>query len=176
MNHFFEENPKEKPVRSVQRIPRILVAPLDWGLGHATRCIPVIRELLHLETEVWLAGEAAQENLLKAEFPELPFLLLPGYRIHYARSGIGFLKNIFFQIPKILKAIKQENAWLKKMVNKHGFNGVIADNRYGLYHSTIPSVFITHQLTIKSSLGKWTEKFSQKKLPLYQSLYRVLGA
>jgi hypothetical protein len=49
---------------------RILVAPLDWGLGHATRCIPIIRELLSRGCEVWLAGEGAQEHLLKEEFPQ----------------------------------------------------------------------------------------------------------
>jgi uncharacterized protein (TIGR00661 family) len=170
MDQLFEENPPEKPLRtgllagqaSLRRC-RILVVPLDWGLGHATRCIPIIRELLKQGIEVWLAGEAAQEKLLKAEFPDLPFLSLPGYRVHYARSNIGLLKNIFFQIPKILRAMKKENAWLKKMADEHGFDAVIADNRYGLYHSTIPSVFITHQLTIKSSLGKWTERILQKR-------------
>ena len=161
MNQFFEENPPDKPL-SLQKT-RILVAPLDWGLGHATRCIPVTRELLNQGIEVWLAGESAQEKLLKIEFPGLPFLSLQGYRVRYAKSDIGLLKNIFSQIPQILKAIKKENAWLKKMTDEHGFDAVIADNRYGLYHSTIPSVFITHQLTIKSLLGKWTERILQKR-------------
>ena len=51
------------------RKPRILVAPLDWGLGHATRCIPIIHELLQQNIEVWLAAEGEQEALLKKEFP-----------------------------------------------------------------------------------------------------------
>ena len=42
---------------------RILVAPLDWGLGHATRCIPIIKELLGNDCDVWLAGEGPQEAL-----------------------------------------------------------------------------------------------------------------
>src|SRR6266550_3263256 len=133
MDQLFKENPPEKPVRTGLRRPHILVAPLDWGLGHATRCIPIIRELLKQRIEVWLAGEAAHEKLLKAEFPDLPFLSLPGYRVRYARSNIGLLNNIFFQIPKILRAIKKENAWLKKMTDEHAFDAVIADNRYGLY-------------------------------------------
>jgi hypothetical protein len=66
--------------------PRILVVPLDWGLGHATRCIPLIRELLYQGAEPWLAGEGAQEELLKAEFPQLPFLHLPGYRIPLCKN------------------------------------------------------------------------------------------
>jgi hypothetical protein len=141
--------------------PRILVAPLDWGLGHATRCIPIIRELLVQDCDVWLAGEGAQEQLLKNEFPELPFLDLPGYRIRYAKTKRGLLWKMIQQGPKMQQAIRYEHRWLKKAVKEHGFDAVISDNRYGLYHSSVPSFFITHQLTIKSPLGKWTEKILQ---------------
>jgi len=139
---------------------KLLVAPLDWGLGHAARCVPVIRDLLNNNCEVWLAGEGAQENLLREEFPSLPFLTLKGYRIKYGKSGLT--SKIFLQIPSILRSIKAENKWLKEQVSKHGFEGVISDNRYGLYHEKIFSVFITHQLFIKSSLGNWSEGFLQK--------------
>lgn len=155
MNHRFTvKNPGKT---------RILLAPLDWGLGHATRCIPVIRELLKQDVEVWIAGEGAQEILLKKEFPELTFLSLPGYRIHYAKSAVGLLLQIFFQISKILRAIKAENIWLKEMVNKYDFDAVISDNRFGLYHKKISSVFITHQLNIKSPVGKWSERILQNR-------------
>lgn len=142
---------------------RILVAPLDWGLGHATRCIPIIRELLAQGCEVFLAGEGAQEVLLKNEFPELPFLSLPGYRIRYARTKNGLIWKMIQQGPKIRRAILYEHQWLKKMVVLHHLDAVISDNRYGLYHDKIPCVFITHQLLIKSAAGKWTEKILQKK-------------
>ncbi len=143
--------------------PRILVAPLDWGLGHATRCIPIIRELLAQGCEVWLAGEGVQEQLLKPEFPELPFLDLLGYRIRYAKTPRGLIWKMIQQAPQIRRAIQYEQQWLKKMVEVYRFDAIISDNRYGLYHSTIPCIFITHQLTIKSSLGKWTEKILQKR-------------
>lgn len=155
MNQFFPEKIAGKP--------RILVAPLDWGLGHATRCIPVIRELLKQGTEVWLAGEGAQKELLKAEFPALPFLNLPGYRIQYARTARAFIWKIIKQIPGLKKAIRTEHEWLKKAAAGYRFDAVISDNRYGLYHSSIPCIFITHQLQIKSSAGKWTEKILQRK-------------
>ena len=143
--------------------PRILVAPLDWGLGHTTRCIPIIKELLEQDCEVWLAGEGAQEILLKKEFSHLEFLSLPGYRIRYARSAIGLLQNIFFQTPKVLRAIKKENEWLNEKMEQYNFDAVISDNRYGFYHKSTPCIFITHQLTIKSPLGKWSEKILQKR-------------
>ena len=136
---------------------RILVAPLDWGLGHATRCIPVIDELLANDCDVWLAGEGMQESLLRSEFPALPFLSLSGYNIRYSKNRGGFSLKISSQIPRIIFEIGREHRWLNRMVRIHGFDAVISDNRFGLYHQKIRSVFITHQLHIKSPLGKWSE-------------------
>ena len=146
-----------------QRKLRILVAPLDWGLGHATRCIPVIYELLRQDCDVWLAAEGMQEALLKQEFPQLSFLSLPGYRVKYGRSAVAMLWKILMQSFQIVKAIKVENTWLKKMGDEYDFDAVISDNRFGLFHPNIPCVFITHQLTIKSSVGKWMEIILQKR-------------
>ena len=157
----------------LQGKPRILVAPLDWGLGHATRCIPIIRELLAQGCDVWLAGEGAQAILLKAEFPELPFLELPGYKIHYAKTAKGLIWKMIQQGPKMRRAILYEHLWLKKMVAHYHIDAVISDNRYGLYHSDVPCIFITHQLTIKSSAGKWTEKILQKRNYKYINRFTV---
>jgi len=142
--------------------PRILVAPLDWGLGHATRCIPLIRKLLDRNVDVWLAGEDLQEKLLKEEFPGLPFLSLNGYRVAYGRSARGLMWKMMWQINHIRKMISAEQQWLKKMVKDHQIDAVISDNRYGLYHSSIPSVIITHQLQIKTGMGNWCDRQIQK--------------
>jgi hypothetical protein len=162
MNHPFMEKTRLPDGHEPGKY-RILVAPLDWGLGHATRCIPIIRELLAQGCEVWLAGDGAREILLKEEFPQLSFLHLDGYRVRYSRTAAGLLASIIRQTHKILTAIKKENAWLKKMIAEHDFNAVISDNRFGLYHASVPCIFITHQLTIKSPLGKWSEKILQKR-------------
>jgi len=152
----------EGKIGKLRRKFRVLVAPLDWGLGHATRCVPIVRELLENDCEVWLAGEGMQENLLRSEFPSLPFLPLNGYRVQYARSSVGVFSNVLFQIPKILIAIGQEHKWLRGAIKEHDFDAVISDNRFGLSHSNVPSVFITHQLRIKSPLGKWNETILQR--------------
>jgi hypothetical protein len=143
--------------------PRVLVAPLDWGLGHATRCIPLIRELLTQGAEVWLAGEEAQEHLLKTEFPQIPWLSLRGYRIKYARTQRGLVWKMISQGPKMRRAIQYEHRWLKKMMARYAFDAVISDNRYGLSNKATHSVFITHQLHIKSRGGAWVEKIFQRR-------------
>jgi len=101
MNQVFREKVRGKT--------RILIAPLDWGLGHATRCIPIIRELLTQGCDVWLAGEGAQERLLKDEFPDLPFLELPGYRIRYAKTKWCLVWKMIQQGEKMRRAIHYEH-------------------------------------------------------------------
>ncbi|MBX2969571.1 MAG: hypothetical protein KF803_09370 [Cyclobacteriaceae bacterium] len=131
---------------------RVLVAPLDWGLGHATRCIPVIRVLHEFGCEVILAGSGASLALLKQEFPQLKFEELPGYQPTYPASGSMMIK-LALQAPKFLIAVLKENSATEKLVEKHQINFVISDNRYGCYSSKVPSVFITHQLNLVAPAG-----------------------
>ena len=86
----------------LKTLKRILLAPLDWGLGHATRCIPLINELISQGHEVFLAGDGRIKTLLLQEFPKLPFLELKGYNIHYAATRRGLRISMFMQVPKIL--------------------------------------------------------------------------
>ncbi len=129
---------------------RILIAPLDWGLGHATRCIPIINILLKLKCEVFIAAEGAVADLLKKEFPNLLLLPLKGYNIRYSRKRIFFFWKMITQIPLIKKTIKYENRWLEQMRHLHGLDIVISDNRFGLYNTGMHCIFLTHQLYIKT--------------------------
>lgn len=135
---------------------KVLVAPLDWGLGHATRCIPLIHALLNNEHEVVLGAEGAQAALLQQEFPQLKIIPLRGYRVQYSRSKLFFALKLMTQLPQIYAAIRQEHRWLKQVVEAENITCVVSDNRYGLYHKSIPCFFITHQLTIKAPFP-WAE-------------------
>jgi uncharacterized protein (TIGR00661 family) len=139
-------------LNNVRQNIKILVAPLDWGLGHATRCIPLIRALLEAGHEVLLAGEGRQASLLAAEFPSLTLLPLRGYRIRYSRKAWQLPFVLLAQLPGIRQSIRNEKKWLEQQVREHAIDLVISDNRYGLYHPRIPAVIITHQLTIITPL------------------------
>ncbi len=129
---------------------RIIVAPLDWGLGHATRCIPIIHSLQKAGAQVFIAAEGETEALLKSEFPQNIFLPLKGYKVRYSKNGLWLKWKLLTQYFTIKSAIHNEHEWLKKMVKEFQINAVISDNRFGLSHSSIPGVFITHQLNIKT--------------------------
>lgn len=139
---------------------RVLVAPLDWGLGHATRCIPIIKVLLESGCEVILAGSGASLSLLQAEFPELKTEELPGYKPTYPASGSMMIK-LTLQAPKFFRTVLKENSATEKLVKKHQISLVISDNRYGCYSRQVPSVFITHQLNLVAPLGwGWLATFA----------------
>ena len=132
---------------------KVLVAPLDWGLGHATRCIPIIKELINQGCTVIIAAGGIQKAVLQEEFPDLSFVEMPGFWIKYGKNRAFTLLKIIFAIPKILIGIKRENQWLHRFAGREGLDLVISDNRYGLYGPGIFSVFMTHQLAIRTSLG-----------------------
>lgn len=130
----------------------LLIAPLEWGLGHATRCIPIINEFVQQGARVIVSASPAQNALLKSEFPQIEFIETQGFKIRY-KNGILLKWGLLFSLPSVLKQIKSENRWLDQILKHHHIDAVIADNRYGLFHRTCPSVFITHQLQIQSGIG-----------------------
>lgn len=140
---------------------RVLIAPLDWGLGHATRCIPIISKLIQQNCEVFVAAGGSGKILLQKEFPRLNFIELQGYRVKYSRSKIWLPVKLLLQIPKLLYRVYAENRWLKNTVNALQIEAVISDNRLGLSHKKIPCVYITHQLQIKTG-SRLTESIVQK--------------
>ncbi len=142
-------------------INRVLVAPLDWGLGHATRCIPIIRAFQELEVEVIIAAEGSVATLLQAEFPNIRIIALEGYHIQYARTSAGLIWKLLTQVPGILRMIRKEHIWLQQIIQEEKIDLVISDNRYGLYADQIPCIFMTHQLTIKAPI-KFIEQLIQK--------------
>jgi predicted glycosyltransferase len=145
-----------------QKRVKILLAPLDWGLGHATRCIPIVKELLSLDCTVIIAATGDQKTLLEQEFPFLPFVELPGYRVKYGKNRALTLLKIVAKIPKILIRIKAENAWLKTFQERERVDAVISDNRFGMYNEGLFSVFITHQLLIRTPFGSWADRILQR--------------
>lgn len=142
---------------------RILIAPLNWGLGHATRCIPIINALLAYDFEPIIASDGVALKLLQKEFPKLSSIELPAYNITYAKKGKHFKLKLLKDTPKLLKAIKAEKKAVKDIIETYNISGIISDNRLGIYSKKVPSVFITHQLHVLSGNTTWlSTKLHQK--------------
>ncbi len=127
---------------------RILVAPLNWGLGHASRCVPIVRFLeKRADAEPILASDGEALELLRAEFPSLETVELPSYNIRYPSQNMTW--NMARLGPSIVEAVRREHRFLAENAAALGLAGVISDNRYGLFSPAVPSVILTHQLHLK---------------------------
>lgn len=133
----------------------ILIAPLNWGLGHATRCIPIIKALQENNFICIIASDGIALELLKKEFPYIQTLKLPSYQIEYAKNGKNFKWKLLKNCPKMIEAIWEEKKLIEKWVKKYKISGIISDNRLGVISKKIPSVFITHQLNVLTGNTTW---------------------
>jgi len=132
----------------------VLVSPLNWGLGHATRDIPVIRTLLDRGHEVTIAACGNALAVLRQEFAELPFIEYPDYPIPFS-SGHLFVPKFCASMPFMLAAVAREHATLDKILEREHYDLVISDNRLGVFTSKVPSIFVSHQLHYHLPLLYW---------------------
>ncbi|HTO35062.1 MAG TPA: glycosyltransferase [Flavobacterium sp.] len=126
----------------------ILICPLNWGLGHATRCVPIIKKFLDDNYKVIVATESPLTEFFKEIFPEIELEFLPGPKIIYNHKG-SLIWTIFRQIPRWTIWLLREKQLIKKLNKKHRPSIIISDNRYGVRVKNTKSILITHQLTIK---------------------------
>lgn len=125
---------------------------MNWGLGHASRCIPIIQALKDLGHEIIIASDGAALQLLQANFPVENFLELPLLKIRYA-SKSGAVWSVLSQLPKLNQHIRREKKHLDQFLQTNAIDLIISDNRYGIYHGSVPSVILTHQLRVKIPLA-----------------------
>lgn len=140
---------------------RVLITPLDWGLGHATRCMPIVKYLLEKNIEVVLATNGRPMELLKKEFPQLTILPISSYDIKYFSNSIHI--NLLFQSYKVFRAVLVEQQQVKKIVKDYQIDAIISDNRFGCNVKSLPTAFISHQLHLiagNSFLENWINKIN----------------
>jgi len=146
---------------------RVLVAPLNWGLGHVTRCIPVIRFLLEQGHQVFIASDGDALQLLRQEFPALNSVELAGYQAVYSKgSALAF--TLARQLPKFHRAIVKEHEQVSRLIANEQINAIISDNRYGVWSHKVPSAIIIHQVNLLAPTGL------QWMAPLVNHLHKKL--
>lgn len=156
---------------------------MDWGLGHATRCVPVIRSLLENGNTIILGSTPLTERIFKGEFPSLERIPLPGYDISYS-SILPLWLKLGSQLPKVLKVIGKEHELMEIVAKEKEIDVIISDNRYGLYSSHTQNIIICHQLNLKTPFfEKWSnsthvellKKFNQVWVPDYEQQEKKLA-
>lgn len=136
---------------------RILIAPLNWGLGHASRCVPLVRRLTAEGHEVILGGDGESLTLLRRHFPNLRYVYLAPLHLRYSK-GKRQVWAMLRALPQLLSWAIKDHAILKAVLREEHIDRVISDNRFGLYHPETECIYITHQLHIMLPSGwRWAE-------------------
>jgi hypothetical protein len=144
---------------------KILIAPLNWGLGHATRCIPLIRQYMAQGHEVVLGGDGESMMLLRKTFHELRAIDLPSLELRYAENAKqrGFYLRA---IPALIRFTIADHYYLRQQLAIEHFDRVISDNRFGLFSRQTYSIYMTHQLYVQLP----------KRLKMFEPLARAIHA
>lgn len=136
---------------------KILLAPLNWGLGHASRCVPLVQRMLDEGHEVVLGGDGDSLTLLRKHFPKLRYVYLAPLRLRYS-AGHRQVWAMLRALPAIITWAYKDHAMLRAVLREEAFDQVISDNRFGLYNKEVECVYITHQLHIMLPRGwRWLE-------------------
>ena len=153
---------------------KIFFPVLNWGLGHASRSLPLIKNYLEQGHEVICASDGEALTMLRKDLPELMVLQLPGYNIMY---GSRFMPvNMLKHGAGMLRTMRTEHELTQAIVKRHHIDCIITDNRYGCYHRSIPSAIITHQLQvftgqklldvyIRQQIRSWYKNFDEIWIP-----------
>ena len=144
---------------------KILIAPLNWGLGHATRCIPLICQYLEAGNEVVLGGDGESITLLQHRFPQLRVIDLPSLELRYTHNTTqrGFYLRA---IPALIRFTIADHYYLSQLLAREHFDMVISDNRFGLFSCDTHCVYITHQLYVQLP----------NRLKIFQPIARAIHA
>lgn len=128
---------------------KFFIAPLNWGLGHATRDLPLIKAFLERGDRVIIAAHDRAKMLLESEVPECEFVDFPEYPIRYPQTSFFVTRFMFIIFPQMLVAMYKEKKRLKELHEKYNFDYIISDNRFCLYLKGVKSYLISHQLRYK---------------------------
>ncbi len=165
----------------------ILICPLDWGLGHATRMVPIIDLFLEKGAHITIAADNGPLEFLKLRFPNCDFIKLKGFEAKYPK-GDNMAFKIALQFPSMLRAAKIARRHLKEIIEKQKIDIVISDNRYELSHKDVYSVFISHQINIQtkgvqtifkplinSIINNYVKKFNELWIPDFEGDENLSG-
>ncbi|MDL2261987.1 hypothetical protein LJC11_00605 [Bacteroidales bacterium OttesenSCG-928-I21] len=125
----------------------ILISPLNWGLGHAARLIPIIKHLDKEGNNLIIGGSGVAIEILKKAFPHLEFVYIPSPTLVYGKRK-SFSLVFYLSFIKFIANVFHENFVLRKIISEKNISVVISDNRLGLYNKKIKSIYLSHQLNI----------------------------
>ncbi len=125
---------------------RIGFSVLNWGLGHVTRCVSLIEQLMRQSNSVFIFCNQEQKSIFQQYIKEVEFIDHKGYPFHFRGKG-NFKLDLFRSLFALYSYAQKDRKFAKESVQLYDLDLIISDQRYGFFTSQVPSIFITHQLT-----------------------------
>jgi spore coat polysaccharide biosynthesis predicted glycosyltransferase SpsG len=126
---------------------KIIFSPLNWGMGHVSRSLPLLEQLLNQHNSITVFCSAAQQKIYELYFSNLRFIHHDPYAFSFGKKGfntLGFIK----QLPSLIKQHQTELKRIAEYIALYPTDYIISDQRYGFRSASVCSIFITHQCSL----------------------------
>jgi len=142
---------------------KMIYGVCSWGLGHATRSLPVIRKLIEEDNEITIISHGRSLQLLKNELGKnLEYIEISDYPMLLSENSRQFMAKSLIYWPIFVSQLRRGWKKLKKNLEHKKYDAIISDARYEIYNRKVPSFFISHQMRIMNPMRiKFLEKGSE---------------
>lgn len=132
---------------------KVIYGVCSWGLGHATRSLPVIRKLIDEDNEITIISKGRSLELLKKELgKDIEYIDIPDYPMLLSENARQFMVKSLVYWPMFIRRMQSGLSKLTKMLETRRCDVIISDGRYDIYSKRVPSFFISHQIRIMNPL------------------------
>ncbi len=132
---------------------KIIYAVCSWGLGHATRSLPLIRKLVKEGNELSIISHGRSLKLLKDEIGETQkYIEIEDYPMLLSENSRQFMAKSIVYWPSFVSKMINGQKKIQKILEKEKYDRIISDGRYDIYSRKTPSFFISHQMRIMNPL------------------------
>lgn len=126
---------------------KILFAVHDWGLGHATRDLLLIRALLSAGHAVHVLSHGRALQLLRDELGgDCSFTDLPDIPKPLGRRASTFYIKMSLALPAVFWTFRREHQCVRELCRSARIDRVVSDSRFGAAVPDVPSYHLFHSL------------------------------
>ncbi|WP_300664419.1 glycosyltransferase [Fluviicola sp.] len=149
---------------------RILFACLDWGSGHVARSISLLKQLREQGNELFIYCTPAQKTLFESYGITAVYILTEGFGFRFKGDG-NFTSEMRRNSFRFLTHIKQEHIRAEKLVKEYLITSVLSDHCYGFRSAKVPSIFITHQVSLPPKAGWFAQRIHRKWMNQFDGVW-----
>jgi len=149
----------------------ILLSALNCGMGHVSRCIPIIHQLIEQNNQLIIACSNKQEKIYKNYFPELIYIEHNDFPFKFKGNG-NFERDLIFNFIQLYQRFKLEKKEAEKLTSKYAVDIIISDHRYSFISKNCYSIFLTHQINLPVTwYTKWINRIHKKLINQFNLIW-----